>query len=86
MEPRYTNAALYKYHMVALKVSMETFCPIVDSWALFNGQESAPNPNLFRDGLHFSAFGNRLVFSGLYGAIVEHYPELEPEKLKVTWL
>lgn len=73
------------YHLAALEISNETRCPLVNSWDLFLGNGTSPDPKLFSDGLHMSPEGNSLLFSGIFNKIKEQYYELNPVFMKVLF-
>ncbi|KAJ3046408.1 hypothetical protein HK097_000885 [Rhizophlyctis rosea] len=71
------------YAQAAIEVGAETNTPVVDTWKAFfggNGEwdERADQASWFYDGLHPSTEGSQVLWKAVRKAIVENWPELDP--------
>jgi len=75
------------YRDACLEVGSEMNVPVVETWRTFLGETLEPKKEIldqvFCDGLHLSKIGNSKLFAALKDTILKHWPELEPESIKM---
>lgn len=76
-----------EYRRAGLKLGKNLSIPVLDTWPLFLGEECKHDQkaldHFLSDGLHFTSAGNRIFGRKLFEFIVETWPELQPESLKM---
>ena len=73
--PERTNEFTKQYAQAVLELGQELQLPVLDLWTLMQ-QQPGWQEQLLCDGLHFTAEGNRFVYTQLGRLIDKAYPDL----------